>query len=187
MWLDEDGWIDQPWVHRIPCSNHDPRPLGTQIDSLVIHSISLPERVHDFDAVKALFLNQLDCTAHPEYAALEGLHVSSHFVIDRQGDIYQFVSCDRRAWHAGVSAAMDRQNFNHFSLGIELIGDVYCTFEQAQYDSLFKLIAELRNRYPLKYGFAHSDIAPTRKTDPGPFFDWKRIRQSYTYELLPKS
>ena len=111
------------------------------------------------------------------------MHVSSHFLIDRDGSVTQFVSCEKRAWHAGISAAMYRYNFNHFSIGIELLGDVYTPFEAAQYASLKRLALELKTRYPLKYAMAHSEISPTRKTDPGPFFDWKGLRKSNTYEL----
>lgn len=157
--------------------------MGTQIDTLVIHSISLPERARTPQYIHDLFLNRLDHNAAPSFAELAGLHVSAHFLIDRDGAITQFVSCDSRAWHAGVSSAMYRHNFNHFSIGIELLGDVYSPFELAQYASLKKLIAELQRRYPLRYAMAHSEISPTRKTDPGPFFDWSGLRKSNTYEL----
>lgn len=182
MWLDE-GWIEEDWVHRMQSPNQDARPMGTRIDTLVIHSISLPERGRDASVVSDLFLNRLDCHSHPAYFELLGLHVSSHFLIDRDGSVTQFVSCEKRAWHAGVSAAMDRSNFNHFSIGVELLGDVYTPFERSQYVSLQKLVRELQARYPLKYAMAHSEIAPTRKTDPGPFFDWKGLRKSNTYEI----
>lgn len=183
MWFDE-GWIDANWVHKDPCSHHDARPLGAVIDTVVIHCISLPERGRNPEPVRDLFLHQLDCNSHPEFAALEGLKVSSHFLIDRNGAVSQFVSCDRRAWHAGTSAAMNRQNFNHFSIGIELLGDVYSPFEDAQYASLSTLMGELARRYPLRYVLGHSEIAPTRKTDPGPFFEWKNLRKSHSYEIL---
>lgn len=182
MWLDE-GWIEEDWVHRLQSPNQDARPMGMVIDTLVVHCISLPERGRDASLVTDLFLNRLDCHAHPAFAELAGLHVSAHFLIDRDGSVTQFVSCEKRAWHAGISAAMDRSNFNHFSIGIELLGDVYTPFEGAQYASLKRLAVELQARYPLKYAMAHSDIAPTRKTDPGPFFDWKGLRKSNTYEL----
>lgn len=182
MWLDE-GWIEKDWVKRMPSPNRDSRPLGTMVDTLVIHSISLPERGRDPQVIKDFFLNKLDFSKFPQLAELMETHVSAHFLIDRDGEITQFVSCDSRAWHAGVSSAMDRQNFNHFSIGIELLGDVYTPFEPAQYDSLFRLITELKALYPLRYAMAHSEIAPTRKNDPGPFFDWKKIRKTNTYEL----
>ncbi|HEX4917563.1 MAG TPA: 1,6-anhydro-N-acetylmuramyl-L-alanine amidase AmpD [Limnobacter sp.] len=183
MMLDE-GWIEHNWVKRLQSPNQDARPMGTVVDTVVIHCISLPERGRTMQHVQDLFLNRLDYHVHPSFAELIGLRVSSHFVIDRDGSILQFVSCEKRAWHAGLSAAMDRSNFNHFSIGIELLGDVYTPFDAAQYASLNRLMAELRQRYPLRYALAHSEIAPTRKTDPGPFFDWKNLRKPYTYELL---
>ena len=182
MWLD-DGWIEKDWVHRTPSPNADARPIGTVVDTVVLHCISLPERGRSSQAVSDLFLNQLNFHQHPEFELLHGLHVSAHFLIDRQGHTTQFVSCDRRAWHAGISAAMGRVNFNHFSIGIELLGDVYSPFEEVQYQSLLTLMGELARRYPLKYVIGHSEIAPTRKPDPGPFFEWKRVRKSITYEI----
>ncbi|WP_370263310.1 1,6-anhydro-N-acetylmuramyl-L-alanine amidase AmpD [Limnobacter sp.] len=183
MKLDE-GWIEYDWVNRMQSPNQDARPLGAVVDTVVIHCISLPERGRSMALVQDLFLNRLDFHAHPELVELMDLRVSAHFAIDRDGSITQFVSCEKRAWHAGLSAAMDRQNFNHFSVGIELLGDVYTPFDASQYASLHKLIAELKQRYPLRYALGHSEIAPTRKTDPGPFFDWKSLRKSYTYDLL---
>jgi AmpD protein len=182
MWLDE-GWIEQDWVRRVQSPNQDTRPMGAVVDTLVIHCISLPERSRESGSVTDLFLNRLDCNSHPSYAELTGLHVSAHFLIDRDGSVTQFVSCEKRAWHAGISAAMDRSNFNHFSIGIELLGDVYTPFEVAQYNSLKQLARELQSRYPLKYAMAHSEISPTRKADPGPFFNWECLRQSNTYNL----
>lgn len=183
MFLDE-GWIEEDWVNLMQSPNQDARPMGTRVDTLVIHSISLPERGRNASLVKDLFLNRLDFRQHPELAELHGLHVSAHFLIDRDGAVTQFVSCEKRAWHAGVSAGMGRTNFNHFSIGIELLGDVYTPFEGVQMASLHRLVATLSERYPLKYALAHSEIAPGRKTDPGPYFDWKGLRKTYTYELL---
>lgn len=182
MWLDE-GWIEEDWVTLMQSPNQDARPMGTVVDTLVVHCISLPERGRSPANITDLFLNRLDYHHHHSYAELMGLHVSSHFLIDRDGSITQFVSCEKRAWHAGISAAMDRSNFNHFSIGIELLGDVYTPFDAAQYASLKRLARELQTRYPLKYAFAHSEIAPARKTDPGPFFEWKGLRESNTYKL----
>lgn len=182
MWLDE-GWIEEDWVRRLQSPNQDARPMGMVVDTLVVHCISLPERGRDPSLITDLFLNRLDYHAHPSLGELIGLHVSAHFLIDRDGSVTQFVSCEKRAWHAGISAAMNRSNFNHFSIGIELLGDVYTPFEALQYASLKRLAVALQARYPLKYAMAHSEIAPTRKTDPGPFFDWKGLRKSNTYEL----
>lgn len=183
MWFEDEGWLHLPWIKRVPSPNEDPRPLGTLVDTLVVHCISLPERGRSTEYIEDLFLNRLDYNAHPSFPALTGLHVSAHFLIDRDGAVTQFVSCDTRAWHAGVSAAMDRHHFNHFSIGVELLGDVYTPFEVAQYDSLRKLTLELLKLYPLRYAMAHSEISPTRKNDPGPFFDWTDFRKSNTYEL----
>ncbi|MFN4329551.1 MAG: 1,6-anhydro-N-acetylmuramyl-L-alanine amidase AmpD [Limnobacter sp.] len=183
MWFDDDGWLKHDWVQRQPSPNYDTRPLGTRIDTVVVHCISLPERGRSRQFIEDLFLNRLDTSAHPSFAELQGLHVSSHFLIDRDGSVVQFVGCENRAWHAGVSSGFGRTNFNHFSVGIELLGDVYSPFEVTQIQRLKQLIVELKKSYPLRYAAAHSEIAPGRKTDPGPFFDWKGIRKSTTYEL----
>lgn len=167
----------------LPSPNFNERPAGVEIDSVVVHCMSLPERSHDSRNPVDLFLNRLNTQAHPEFAELAGLEVSSHFIIDRQGKVLQFVSCDKRAWHAGASAAMGRENFNHFSIGIELIGDIYSTFEPVQYTRLGDLLVCLSRAYALKFIFAHSEIAPTRKTDPGPFFRWESFRKPNSYAI----
>ena len=145
----------------------------------MIHNISLPAGCFGTGHVEALFCNALDCAAHPDFAELEGLTVSSHFLIGRDGSLVQFVSCDRRAWHAGVSIWCDRENCNDFSIGIELEGTDRQPYEDAQYRELVALTRRLRRRYPSLAAGAivgHSDIAPGRKTDPGPAFDWARFR-----------
>lgn len=167
----------------LPSPNFNDRPAGVEIDSVVLHCMSLPERSRESRYPVDLFLNRLNTQAHPEFAELVGLEVSSHFIIDRLGKVLQFVSCDKRAWHAGVSAAMGRENFNHFSIGIELIGDIYSTFEPAQYTSLGALLGVLQGTYALKFIFAHSEIAPARKTDPGPFFRWESFRKPNSYAI----
>lgn len=183
--LNEDGWLlEGKGVTRLPSPNYNERPMGAQIDSLVVHCMSLPERSRDPSHCLDLFANNLDFDAHPSFSELRGLKVSSHFLIDRKGGIYQFVSCKNRAWHAGVSACMGRSGFNDFSIGIELQGDVYSPYAYPQLAVLNALVAELKRSYPLKYGFSHSEIAPARKTDPGPFFDWGFLRKPTTYELL---
>ncbi|MDX1668648.1 MAG: 1,6-anhydro-N-acetylmuramyl-L-alanine amidase AmpD [Limnobacter sp.] len=181
--VDKEGWLRGRTVRQIPCANHNDRPDGTVIDSVVIHCISLPERNHDPRLPIDLFLNRIDAKEYPKLAPLNQLKVSAHFMIDRAGIVMQFVSVLDRAWHAGVSSAMERADFNDFSVGIELLGDVYSPYTPAQLSSLTNLLNVLRQRYPLKYAFAHSEIAPTRKQDPGQFFPWQRFRKAHNFEL----
>jgi AmpD protein len=145
---------------------------------LVIHNISLPPGQFGTPFVADLFLNQLDLQADPWFEKnLQGLTVSAHFVIDRNGHITQFVSCDARAWHAGVSQHAGREQCNDFSIGIELEGTDTLAYTAAQYSALAALTQCLRSRYPLTAVRGHCDIAPGRKTDPGPAFDWARYAQ----------
>lgn len=158
---------------RIDSPNHDSRPPGAAIDLLVIHNISLPPGEFGGDAIVRLFTNALDTGAHPYYAQLQGLKVSAHFLVRRGGEIIQFVACGKRAWHAGVSTWRGRQRCNDFSIGIELEGDDHQPFAQPQYAALARLTRRLCRIYPIAGIAGHSDIAPQRKTDPGPFFDWR--------------
>ncbi|MEW6563420.1 MAG: 1,6-anhydro-N-acetylmuramyl-L-alanine amidase AmpD [Pseudomonadota bacterium] len=174
MKFDARGWLSG--VRRIPSPNCDKRPSGVPVELLVIHNISLPPGEFGGPAVVQLFTNSLDCTAHPFYTQLVGLKVSAHFLVRRSGEIVQFVSCDRRAWHAGVSEWQGRNRCNDFSIGIELEGSDFVPFTEAQYDALVRLTRRVRRRYPVRGMAGHSDIAPARKTDPGPFFDWARYR-----------
>ncbi|MFT4768812.1 MAG: AmpD protein [Glaciecola sp.] len=147
---------------------------------LVVHNISLPPGCFGTGDVEALFCNTLDCSLNPAFTALEGLEVSAHFLIDRQGELTQFVSCFERAWHAGVSSWSGRTNCNDFSIGIEVEGTDSKAYEAAQYRALSELIVELRRFLPtLAPGpvVGHSDIAPGRKTDPGEAFDWAMLRR----------
>jgi len=141
---------------------------------LVIHNISLPPGEFGGDAVIQLFANSLDTKAHPYYAQLEGLKVSAHFFIRRNGEIIQFVPCSKRAWHAGASQWRGRERCNDFSVGIELEGTDAEVFTSKQYASLARLTRRLRRAYPIREIVGHSDIAPERKTDPGTNFDWPR-------------
>jgi AmpD protein len=143
---------------------------------LVIHSISLPPGEFGGDAVERLFTNRLDCSAHPAYRALEGLQVSAHFFVRRDGELVQYVSCERRAWHAGRSTWLGRENCNDWSIGIELEGLEGEPFEPVQYDALLRLMRALRARYPIQHVAGHEHVAPLRKRDPGPGFDWKGLR-----------
>jgi AmpD protein len=157
----------------IPSPNCDDRPPGA-IELLVIHNISLPPGEFGGDGVLRLFTNTLDAHAHPYYEAIAGLRVSAHFLVRRDGKIIQFVPCSKRAWHAGESCWQGGSRCNDFSLGIELEGSDTVPFTDAQYDALRSLTAALRETYPIRGIAGHSDIAPQRKTDPGPCFDWVR-------------
>lgn len=172
--IDDQGMASPCQIILSP--NTDERPAATSIDMIVIHNISLPPNQFGGPGIIQLFTNQLDANEHPYYAAIAHLKVSSHFLIRREGELMQFVSCNQRAWHAGVSSWQGRERCNDFSIGIELEGSDDCAFNQAQYTTLQALLDALKHRYPIKHIVGHSDIAPGRKTDPGPFFDWQRIR-----------
>ena len=157
----------------IPSPNCDDRPAGA-IELLVIHNISLPPGEVGGDEVRRLFTNTLDVAAHPYYQTIAGLKVSAHFFLRRDGRIIQFVPCLKRAWHAGVSCWQGRSCCNDFSLGIELEGSDTVPFADAQYEALHRLTMAMRKAYPIRGIAGHRDIAPQRKTDPGPCFDWAR-------------
>ena len=144
----------------------------------VVHSISLPPGVFVGHAVQRLFTNQLDWDEHPYYQGLRGLRVSAHFVIQRTGHTLQFVSCDARAWHAGVSQWRGRDNCNDWSIGIELEGLEGGSFEPAQMRQLARLLLALARRYPLVEAVGHEHIAPGRKADPGGGFSWAALRKA---------
>lgn len=170
------GWLRG--ARRIPSPNHNARPAGVTIDLVVIHHISLPPGRFSGDAIEQLFCNRLDAAAHPAYRDLAALQVSAHFLVRRRGELIQFVGCDERAWHAGASQFLGRQGCNDFSIGIELEGDGEHDFTPPQYRRLELLLGKLRERYPLRYVAAHSDVAPGRKHDPGEHFDWQRLLSS---------
>lgn len=166
-------------IRQIESPNRDRRPSGMMPEVVIIHSISLPPGWYGGSHIEEFFCNQLDCHAHSFFRELENLRVSAHFLIRRDGEIIQFVSLNDRAWHAGISTCLGRENVNDFSIGIELEGCDDDVFEDRQYASLNILINLLMQHYKLiEYDkiFGHSDIAPGRKTDPGPNFDWSRIR-----------
>jgi AmpD protein len=172
----------------VPSPNYDERPEGAQAQLIVIHCISLPPGHFGGGEVAALFCNRLDPQAHPYFADLESLRVSAHFLIDRRGELTQFVDCGHRAWHAGQSSYCGRQRCNDFSIGIELEGTEHMPYENAQYLTLVALIAALRLRYPTLAQapvVGHSDIAPGRKSDPGRSFDWARLRGELRSVSLP--
>lgn len=175
--MDHEVWRREPggWLsraRRIDSPNQDARPPGMPVDLLVIHYISLPAGTFNGDAIERLFTNRLAGHADQNLAALSTLRVSAHFLIRRGGDLIQFVGTDRRAWHAGESRIGGRTRCNDFSIGVELEGDGEHRFTQRQYRQLARLITVLRHRYPLEFVAGHSDIAPGRKHDPGPWFDW---------------
>jgi len=172
MKLDAAGWASG--VRRIASPNCDTRPHGTAIALLVIHSISLPPGEFGGKAIAQLFTNTLDTEAHPYYAQLHGVKVSAHFLIRRNGEIVQFVPCSKRAWHAGASLWQGRSGCNDFSIGVELEGSDHIPFSDRQYAALVRLTRLLQRTYPIHALAGHADIAPKRKTDPGPCFDWPR-------------
>ncbi len=174
----QDGRGDPDWLstaRRVPSPNFDERPAGESVRLVVIHAISLPPGEFGGPEIIQLFTNGLDPAAHPYFREIQGLRVSAHFLVRRDGELLQFVPCSRRAWHAGISNWQGRENCNNFSIGIELEGCDQLPFEDAQYHALDRLLTELRHRYRIEAVVGHSDIAPGRKTDPGPCFDWHRV------------
>ena len=180
----DDGWFGA--ARRVDSPNFDERPPGEAISLLVVHAISLPPAQFGSDDICRLFTNTLDPDAHPYFRAISSVRVSAHFLIRRDGALLQFVSCRRRAWHAGVSCWNGRSRCNDFSIGIELEGCDELPFEDAQYLGLVTLIESLRTHYPVTAVVGHADIAPGRKTDPGPCFDWQRIAPHGPSPVLPR-
>jgi AmpD protein len=178
------GRIDGDWnagwwraARAVASPNFGPRPAGVAVDLVVLHSISLPPGEYGGDAIERLFTNRLDWDAHPYYAQIRGLQVSSHFLLRRNGELLQFVSCDERAWHAGRSHFEGRDNCNDFSIGVELEGLEGEVFEPAQYECLVRLLNAIASNYPVRHLAGHEHVAPGRKIDPGPGFDWALLRQ----------
>ncbi|HET7062151.1 MAG TPA: 1,6-anhydro-N-acetylmuramyl-L-alanine amidase AmpD [Nitrosospira sp.] len=177
--IDGEGYLGN--TRFIPSPNFDERPEECGVNLLVIHNISVPPDDFGGEGVIELFTNVLDPEAHPYYQRLRGLKVSAHFFIRRRGEIIQFVSCEKRAWHAGESCWQGRGRCNDYSIGIELEGSDCMPFTNAQYAALASLTHELQERYPIHDIVGHSDIAPGRKTDPGPCFDWARYRTAISH------
>jgi AmpD protein len=171
-----DGRVDA--ARYLASANCDERPPGEAVTLLVIHNISLPPGEFGGDAIERLFTNALDCGAHPYFRTLAGVRVSAHFLIRRDGELLQFVPCTLRAWHAGVSAWRGRSRCNDFSIGVELEGADDVPYTEAQYRVLAELAHALQLAYPIADVAGHCDIAPGRKTDPGPSFDWPRFHNS---------
>lgn len=176
--LDAAGLL--PAARFVPSPNCDTRPAACPVELVVIHNISLPPGCFGGHDIEAFFTNCLDPSADPFYSCIADTRVSAHFLIRRDGELVQFVSCNDRAWHAGVSRWRGREKCNDFSIGIELEGSDDIAFEEVQYDVLRKLVGALRHRHPILECVGHSDIAipPGRKTDPGRFFDWARLDDS---------
>ena len=169
---------DLQGARQVPSPNYNQRPEHAEIQLIVIHNISLPPSQFGGGYIEQFFQNQLDWSAHPYFQTIEGMQVSAHVVILRTGEVIQCVNFNDRAWHAGRSSYLAKPECNDYSVGIELEGCDDQTFEPAQYQSLVEVVAALQQAYP-KIGphiAGHSDIAPQRKTDPGPYFDWVKFR-----------
>ena len=172
--------------------NKNMRPADMNIDTIVIHNISLPP--NEFGAcdtdgthyVKALFTNQLDWNAHSYFKTIEGAEVSAHLFIERDGSITQFVNFNERAWHAGRSSYLGRPECNNYSIGIELEGSDFTSFTNMQYDRLAQVVSAIYEAYPKtrRHLTGHSDIAPGRKTDPGDFFEWPKLREGISKIIM---
>jgi len=172
------GWLNK--ANKLESPNADLRPDANEISLLVIHNISLPPEQFGGPYIAQLFSNSLDPQEHPYFRDIYQLKVSSHLLIDRQGQLTQFVPFDKRAWHAGVSEFKGRNHCNDFSIGIELEGADHIPFTDNQYSVLAQASQQIISHYPMITGdriVGHSDIAPGRKTDPGPAFDWQRYRR----------
>lgn len=173
------GWFQG--IAHCPSPNCNERPEGPpgEVSLLIIHNISLPPAQFGTGKVQQFFSNTLDTNEHPYFAEIAALRVSAHFLIERDGVVTQFVACHRRAWHAGVSRFDEREGCNDFSVGIELEGTDTQPFSDAQYHALANLTRQLQAAYPaitVERITGHSNVAPGRKTDPGPCFDWPRYR-----------
>ena len=176
--LDPAGdWFDD--ARRVSSPNFDARPSGCGIDLIVVHGISLPPGEFGGPHIEQLFCNRLDPCAHDGFHAIAGLRVSAHLLIRRDGSLVQFVALSDRAWHAGESRFEGRAGCNDFSIGIELEGTDRTPYETAQYERLGDVCRTLMRRWPAIAAdriVGHSDVAPHRKTDPGPAFDWRRLK-----------
>ncbi|EHP39174.1 N-acetyl-anhydromuranmyl-L-alanine amidase [Cupriavidus basilensis OR16] len=167
---DQAGWV--PAARHVPSPNFDARPDHMPVDLVVIHNISLPPGQFGSGDIEAFFLNRLDPSRHPFFKTIYLVQVSAHFLVTREGELVQFVSCLDRAWHAGQSEFFGRPRCNDFSIGIEVEGSDDQPFTLAQYHTTAALVRALLGTYPVRAVAGHSDIAPGRKTDPGPYFDW---------------
>ena len=172
--FDNDGWLKN--ANRVESDNFNQRPTLKRDFLVVIHSISLPPGQFNNSFIEDFFQNKLNPTLHPYFETIKDLKVSAHFLIKRKGELIQFVSCHNRAWHAGESSWKGMSNCNDFSIGIELEGTEIQPYEEIQYKVLLNLLVQLKKEYNIIDIVGHSDIAPHRKTDPGPSFDWNKIK-----------
>lgn len=184
VWSPEGWWQG---AEQVVSPNWDLRPAETPVSLVVIHGISLPPGQFGGDGVARLFTNTLDTTADPYYEQLAGVQVSAHFFIRRDGQVVQFVAVDHRAWHAGKSAWWGRERCNDFSVGIELEGVDTLPYDKRQYPALFGLLRALAARYPVVGIAGHEHVAPDRKTDPGPGFDWSRLVREFSHLEYPRA
>ncbi len=182
-----DGWYR--FARHLTSPNFGDRPAQAHIDLIVIHSISLPPGEYGGNEVQQLFTNALDWSLHLYFKRIEGMQVSAHFYIRRTGELWQFVSTDDRAWHAGASSYRGRDNCNDDAIGIELEGIEGGDFEAAQYETLDSLCPAIAQRYPVQHVAGHEHIAPGRKRDPGDGFDWPRLQRAlgWPHQCFPDS
>lgn len=178
-----DGWLSA--AAHLPSPNFGERPTGSVVSLLLLHNISLPPDEFGGDWVEDFFLNRLDPTVNPYFSTISDLQVSAHFYVRRDGRIIQFVGCDQRAWHAGQSSWSGSENCNDYSVGIELEGSDFQPYEAVQYEALWPLLDALQARYPIQAIAGHCHVAPGRKTDPGPCFDWPAVCLRYPNLILP--
>lgn len=173
------GWYR--YARRLQSPNFGPRPVAAAVDLIVIHSISLPPGQYGGDEVQRLFTNCLDSQAHPYFQSIRGASVSAHFYVRRNGELWQFVSCDERAWHAGLSRYRGRDNCNDDSIGVEFEGLEGGEFEPPQYETAAAVCAAIAGHYPIAHIAGHEHIAPGRKSDPGSGFDWARLQRALAW------
>lgn len=175
----DHGWYR--FARQLPSPNFGQRPAGVVVDLIIAHSISLPPGQYGGDEVQRLFTNCLDWSAHPYFQSIEGATVSAHFYVRRNGELWQFVSCDDRAWHAGASSYRGRDNCNDDSIGVEFEGLEGGPFESGQYETAAVLCAAIAQRYPIAHIAGHEHVAPGRKSDPGSGFDWAQLQRSLAW------
>ncbi|MDR1889540.1 MAG: 1,6-anhydro-N-acetylmuramyl-L-alanine amidase AmpD [Zoogloeaceae bacterium] len=181
----QDGWLAV--ARRVESPNFGLRPAGTRVSLVVLHNISLPPEEFGGAYVEDFFTNRLNPAAHPYFAEIAGVEVSAHFFVRRDGEIVQFVSADARAWHAGRSSWQGRENCNDYSIGVELEGSDCQPFTPAQYAALWSLLEAIRVAYPVVAVAGHEHIAPGRKSDPGPCFDWRSLATRFPQLALPEA